>query len=83
MQKSSAVQELQHITFDLGFFELHVRILKETGQIVFHVRSDHIYVRFSAIVACDFVSKNGLDKLSGNMANLVLVRERYLPVGLY
>ena len=42
---SQALQELQHVTLDLWFSEMHVRILEQAGEVMIHVWRDHVHDR--------------------------------------
>jgi hypothetical protein len=47
---SEALEQLQHVAFDLRFEKLDVGIVEKSRQIVIHVRRDHVeYCAFSAL----------------------------------
>lgn len=48
MEVSTALEELLHVAFSLRLGEADVGILKQAGQIMVHVRSDHEHAWFLA-----------------------------------
>jgi hypothetical protein len=42
VEVSEALEQLQHVALDLRFLELDIGVVEEAGEIVIHVRRDHV-----------------------------------------
>ena len=77
MQVRDSLEQLYHIAFDLRLGELDRRIFEEAGQIMIHIRSNHIHYRF--------FSPLSFDSLNSHLFELQNIRMRqhfkklYLP----
>lgn len=47
---AQTLEQLEHVTFDLGFFKVDRWIIKEAREIVIHVRCHHVHDGFLAFV---------------------------------
>lgn len=54
VEVAQALEQLEHVALDLCFLELDFWVVEEAGQIVVHVRSDH--VQYCALPALGFWS---------------------------
>lgn len=53
VEVAEALEQLLHVAFDLRLLEMHRGIVEKAGEIVVHVRHDHVHDWLFALVGCE------------------------------
>lgn len=74
VEVSKTLEQLEHVTLDLGFLEVDGRVIEKTGEIVVHVWRGHIDNGLFALVGYKTVSRGKAMRSAGTYSVLWGVR---------